>query len=212
MVRKLRCLWVIGVVLAAYECGAWNSVADFECSATNALEHVSVLVSEGFAAELTNYIATTSNHESQIAAQMVLSESFLAKYNETMDEQCLRDAMSIATNICALTNPETNAWYCWQSKLLVFACHAQSDEMVSAYNVASNALAALNSMDIVTSNSVSAAHLKRNHAEGLSIRQAIVLTKALSAAMLQKSSEATNLVSSLPLRYHNMISLILNGN
>ena len=84
--------------------------------------------------------------------------------------------------------------------------------MISAYNVASNALASIGNMNVTTDNIISAAHLKRNQAEGLSIRQAVVLSKALSAAMLQKSSEATNLVSSLPPRYHEMISRILNTN
>lgn len=209
---KLGYICVIGAVCATNECKAWNSVADFECSSTNALDHVSILVSEGFRVALTNYVATTLDHESQIAAQIVLGESFLANYNETMDEQNLTKAMSIATNICALTHSETNAWYCWQSKLLVFTCLAQSDEINSAYNVVSNALASMGTMNVMTDNCVSAAHLKRNQAEGLSIRQAVVLSKALSAAMLQKCSEATNLVSSLPPKYHEMVSRIINNN
>ena len=209
---KLGYLCVIGAICATNVCKAWNSVADFECDSTNALDHVSILVSEEFRAALTNYVATPLDHESQVAAQIVLGESFLANYNETMDEQNLTEAMSIATNICALTHSETNSWYCWQSKLLVFACLAQSDDMLSAYNVASNALASMGPMNVTTSNRVSAALLKRNQAEGLSIRQSVVLSKALSAAMLQKCSEATNLVLTLPPIYHEMVNIIINNN
>ena len=70
-----------------------------------------------------------------------------------------------------------------QGKLLVFTCLAQSDKMISAYNVASNALASMGTMNVTTDNFVSAAHLKRNQAEGLSIRQAVVLSKALSEVL-----------------------------
>ena len=209
---KVKCICIhIGIICISTGCGAWNNATDFECAVTNALEHTPILVSVGFRDSLTNYIETASDHESRIAARIVLGESFLADYNETMDERCLTDAMSVATNVCELTCAETNTWYCWQSKLLVFACHAQKDDMISAYNVASNALATIGTINAITDSPIAAAQLKRNQAEGLSVQQAIMLSKALSAAMLQKDIEATNLVSSLPIRYHDMVGRILNG-
>ena len=106
---------ILGIVCIVNECKAWNNVAEFECAATNALEHVSTLVSAEFRNELTNYIATTSSLESQIAARMVLGEGLLADYNETMDSGFLSQALSVATNTCALTSTETNTWYYWHS-------------------------------------------------------------------------------------------------
>ena len=196
---------ILGIVCIVNESNAWNNVTEFESAATNALEHVPILVSTEFRNELTNYIATASNLESQIAARMVLGEGLLADYNETMDSSFLSKALSVATNICALTSTETNAWYCWHSKLLVFACHAQNDDMSLAYAVASNALAKIGSLNVTTDNPISAALLKRNRAEDLSIRQALVLSKALAAAVLKKNTEAIGLSSMLPAKYQDMV-------
>ena len=196
---------MLGVVCIVNECKAWENVANFECAATNALEHVPILVSAEFRNELTNYIATASNLESQIAARMVLCEGLLADYNETMDSSFLTKALSVATNICALTSVETNAWYCWYSKLLVFTCHAQDDDMSLAYLVASNALVKIGSLEVATDNPISAALLKRNRAADLSIRQALMLSKALAAAMLKKNTEAIGLAASLPAKYQDMV-------
>ena len=196
---------ILGIVCTVNECKAWNNAVEFECAATNALDHVPILVSAEFRNELTNYIVTASNHESQISARMVFGEGLLADYNETMDGNFLSRAISVATNICALTSAETNAWYCWHSQLLVFACHAQNDDMSLAYEVASNALVKIGSLDVTTDNPISAALLKRNRAEDLSIRQVLVLSKALAAAMLKKNAEAVSLASSLPSRYQDMV-------
>ena len=196
---------ILGIVCIVNECMAWNNIAEFECAATNALEHVPILVSAEFRSELTNYIATTSSLESQIAARMVLGEGLLADYNETMDSGFLSQALSVATNTCALTSTETNTWYYWHSKLLVFACHAQNDDMSLAYMVASNALVKIGSLNVTTDNPISAAILKRNRAEDLSIRQALVLSKALAAAMLKKNAEAVGLSSELPAKYQDMV-------
>lgn len=208
IVSMVICLGIVGVVV---KCNAWNCVADFECAATNALEHTPTLVSAEFRDKLTNYIATTSNRESQIAARIVLGERLLAKYNETMNASLLSEAVSAASNLCALTSVETNAWYCWQAKLLLFACHAQNDEITLAYECASNAIEEVGMSDVMTSNIVSAALLRRNQTEDLSIRQSIVLSKALSAAMLKKIGEATSLASLLPVKYQDMIIRVLNS-
>ena len=203
---KTTATWVIlGISCAMNECKAWNNIAEFECAATNALECVPILVSAEFRNELTNYIETASNLEAQVAACLVLCEGLLADYNETMDSSCLDRALSAASNICVLTSTETNAWYCWHSKLLVFACHAQNDNMSLAYNVASNALVEIGSLDIATSNVISVALLKRNRAADLSIRQSLVLSKALAAAMLKKNAEAISLSSALPAKYQDMV-------
>ena len=78
--------------------------------------------------------------------------------------------------------------------------------------VASNAFVKIGSMDIATGNPISAALLKRNRAADLSIRQAVLLSKALSAAMLKKNTEAASLAMLLPIKYQEMISRILNNN
>ena len=210
----MRVLCIMTGVFMAHlflTCHAWTNIADFECAATNALNHSSILVSKDFGNELTNYIATISNHESEMAARIVLGERYLTTYNETMDIQCLQDALSVATNVCALTDSETNSWYCWQSKLLVFTCHAQNNEMSFAYSVASNALDKIGISNIIATNIISHALLKHNQVEELSIRQSIVLSKALSAAMLKKNEEAINLASVLPLKYQNMVIRALNS-
>ena len=202
---------ILSVVCAVNECKAWNNVADFELAATNALEHVPILVSTEFKDELTNYMATAVNHESRIAAELVLGETLLAEYNETMDSRVLSKALSVATNICTITSTETNAWYCWQSKLLVFTCHAQNDDMSLAYMVASNALDAIGSLDVVTDNPISSAILRRNRAADLSVRQAVLLAKALAAAMLKKEAEVVGLSSSLPTKYQDMVIRVLHS-
>lgn len=201
----------IGILCAVFKGNAWNSVADFECAATNALEHIPTLLSVEFGDELTNYIAMTSDHESRVAALIVSGERLLANYNETMDSRQLSEAFSVASNVCALTGVETNAWYCWQAKLFAFTCHAQNDEMAIAYSVASNAFEEVGLSNVTTSNIISTALLKRNQAEGLSIRQAVVLAKALSAAMLKKDGEATNLAALLPMKYQDMVMRALNS-
>lgn len=202
---------ILGVGCTVNECKAWSNVVDFECAATNALEHVSILASTEFKDELTNYMATAANHESRIAAELLLGEALLAEYNETMDDRVLSNALSVATNICALTSVDTNAWYCWHSKLLVFACHAQNDEMLLAYTVASNALAAMGSLDVVTDNPISLSLLKRNRATDLSIRQTVLLAKALAAAMLKRNAEAVGLSASLPTKYRDMVIRALHS-
>ena len=201
----------IGILCVVSKCDAWSSVADFECAATNALDHVPTLLSVEFGDELTNYIAMTSNLESRIAALIVSGERLLAKYNETMDNRQLSEAFSVASNVCELSSAETNSWYCWQARLFAFTCHAQNDEIAIAYSVASNAFESVSLSNITTSNIVSAALLKRNQAEGLSIRQAVVLAKALSAAMLKRNGEAVNLASLLPVKYQDMVMRVLNS-
>ena len=202
---------ILGIVCTVNDCKSWNNVVEFECAVTNALDHVPVLVSPEFRNELTNYIETASNLESRMAARIVLGEGLLADYNETMDSSFLSKALSLATNICALSSTETNAWYCWHSQLLVFACHAQNDDMPLAYVVASNALVKIGSLDVKTDNPISFALLKRNRAEDLSIRQALVLSKALAAAMLKKNAEAVSLSSSLPAKYQDMVIRVLEN-
>ena len=80
-----------------------------------------------------------------------------------------------------------------------------------AYECASNAIEEVGMSDVMTSNIVSAALLRRNQTEDLSIRQSIVLSKALSAAMLKKIGEATSLASLLPVKYQDMIIRVLNS-
>ena len=191
---------------------AWDSVESFESAATNALDNVSVLVGNDFGYALTNYIASTADHESKMASLIVLGERELALYNETMDEQHLNDAWTIATNVCSLTQAETNSWYCWQANLLEFACHAQNNEMQLAYAVSSNACSTAGSCTFVSSNIVSSALLKRNKISDLSLGQSLLLSKALSAAMIGRKNEATAIALSLPLKYQQMVSRAADDN
>ena len=77
--------------------------------------------------------------------------------------------------------------------------------MSLAYMVASNALVEIGSLDVATDNPISGAILKRNRAADLSIRQALLLSKALSAAMLKRNAEAVSLSSPLPAKYQDMV-------
>lgn len=206
----------IGILLVTASCFAhkdqtWDSLAEFECAATNALADVSVLVSEDFGNSLVTYIANVTNHESQIEALFVLGERHLSSYNETMKIEDLRNALVVSSNVCELTSSDTNSWQSSQARLLLFTCLVQSTQMEQAYCVASEALAAAGARDIATDNIVSAALLKHNRAQDLSIRQAIVLAKALSAAMLKRKDEATNLATELPIRYHDMVIRLANS-
>ena len=184
---------------------AWDTPADFTCAATNALADDFVLVSTDFGNALTNFIAISTNHQSQLEARLVLGERYLARYNETMNGADLRNAFCVASNICDLTRMETNTWHCWQGQLLLFSCHARNNDTEGSYNVASNALATIGAQDIRSDNIVLTALSKRNKVQGLSVRQTIVLANALSAAMLKRRDEAEALALALPIRYRNMV-------
>lgn len=184
---------------------AWDTYADFVCAATNALSDDSVLVSTGFENALTNFIANSTNSQSQIEARLVLGERTLAIYNETQNGIDLKKAICMASNVCALTRMETNTWHCWQAQAFQFSCYVQNNDIEGAYNVASNALAAIGTQDIRSDNVVFMALLKRNKVQDLSVRQTMVLAKALSAARLKRRTEAETLALVLPTRYQNMV-------
>ena len=198
-------------VVPFWGCDASGTEEDFRVMATNALENTPILVSETFGMDLTNYIATVTNRESLIMAKMVLCERFLAKHYETMEEQYLNAALSVASNVCSLTIFETNTWYHCQARLLMVSCYSQSDNLAIAYKVASDTLSAIGTLDVSTDNPVSYALLKRNKVSDISIRNALVLSKALSAAMLKKRTEAINLGAYLPKKYQDMITRVLEN-
>ena len=197
---------------AAWNGLAWNSVESFESAATNALNNVQILVGQDFGRELTNYIASTTHHEAKMAALLVLGERQLAAYNETMDERNLQEAKTIATNVCTLTLAETNMWYCWQAQLLRFTCHAQSNEMQLAYDVASNVCSNVMARDFTSSNLVSVALLKHGKVPDLSVGQSLMLSKALAAAMTGRKNEAVNIALALPSKYQSMVSRVAEDN
>lgn len=203
--------WLVVVLCIGSESLAWNSVADFESAATNALADVSILVSEDFGKELTNYIAAASNYEAKIAAQLVLGERHLASYNETLKESNLKDALGVASNVCSLTRTEESSWCRWHARLFLSTCLARNNQIERAYEVASNTVSCLGTQSVVTDNIVSVALLRYDRAQDLSIRQATVLANALFAAMLKKRCEATMLAQELPTRYREMVSRLVNG-
>ena len=208
---KKYLLFIVVVIVNHVLADQWDSYAEFEVDATNALENTSILVSETFGMDLANYIATVTNRESLIMAKMVLCERFLAKHYETMEEQYLNAALSVASNVCSLTIFETNTWYHCQARLLMVSCYSQSDNLAIAYKVASDTLSAIGTLDVSTDNPVSYALLKRNKVSDISIRNALVLSKALSAAMLKKRTEAINLGVYLPKKYQDMITRVLEN-
>ena len=120
---------------------------------------MSILVSEDFGKELTNYIAATSNYEAKIAAQLVLGERHLASYNETLKESNLKDALGVASNVCSLTRTEESSWYRWHARLFLSTCLARNNQIERACEVASNAVSCLGTQSIETDNIVSVALL-----------------------------------------------------
>ena len=91
------------------------------------------------------------------------------------------------------------------------SCYSQSDNLAIAYKVASDTLSAIGTLDVSTDNPVSYALLKRNKVSDISIRNALVLSKALAAAMLKKRTEAINLGVYLPKKYQDMITRVLEN-
>ena len=204
---KIFTTYIVFVVVLCFggKSLAWDTYADFVCAATNALSDDSVLVSTGFENALTNFIAISTNSQSQIEARLVLGERTLAIYNETQNGIDLKKAFCMASNVCALTRMKTNTWHCWQAQAFQFSCCVQNNDIEGAYNVASNALAAIGTQDIRSDNVVFMALLKRNKVQDLSVRQTMVLAKALSAARLKRRTEAETLALVLPTRYQNMV-------
>ena len=203
--------WLAVALCFGGECSAWNSVADFECAATNALDDFNILISTDFGNELTNYIAVAKDHESQIAAQLVLGERYLASFNETLNEGCLRSALGVASNVWELTRTEVDAWYSWYARLSLSTCLAQNGQVEQAYDVISNAVSDMGTRCVATENIISAALLKRNKVQDLSIGKSITLAKALLAARLKKKDEATILASTLPEKYREMVNRLLGN-
>lgn len=200
---KLGFLGVL--VLFAVRGSAWEAKEDFELAAVNALDCPTILVSASFTNELIQYMNSTDDHETKVSSKLVLGESLLANYDETMDSSCLDSALSVASNVWVQTVSETNRWYHWQSRLLLFSVFAQENEMGMAYAVASNALDGVQSVNVTSTNLVFAALLRHNRAEGLSLLEAIRLAKSLAAVAVGKREEACRLAESLPTEYRNMI-------
>lgn len=208
LMKRMLSVILIGLGLEAV---AWNSTADFECASTNALENTDILVSDTFGTELTNFVATVTNCETEIEAKLVLCERLLACYTETLNVSDMHNALYAASNLCNTTYQATNMWYCWQSQILLFKCLAQNNNVEQAYNVASNAIVRLGSRNITSDNLISLALLSRNKAKDLTISQSVVLAGAMSAAMLKRNEDAGRLSLGLPQKYREIVLRLLSS-
>ena len=204
----LMALWFFRVTFGL----AWTSEAEFTTAATNALVNRAALADVVFTNNLDEFIRSSPSTNGLLSAKLVEVASRLELFEQTHDESALTAGLDLASNRVQSAGDDHAHWQSMAARLLLVGGLCLAGEDARAFSVATNALVELDSSDCTEGNDVVAQALLRYHdAEGLNIYQTIQVFAALTAAKRGEGAVATNFVRALPMRYQEMVPLILSA-
>ncbi len=190
---------------------AWTSEAEFTTAATNALVNRVALADVVFTNNLEEFIRSSPSTNALLSAKLVEVASRFELFEQTHDDSALMEGLDLASNRVQLAGNDHARWQSLAARLLLVGGLCLAGEDSRAFNVATNALVELDSPNCAEGNDVVAQSLLRYHdAEGLNIYQTIQVFAALTAAKCGDGAVATNFVRALPVRYREMVPIILS--
>ncbi|MBR4653567.1 MAG: hypothetical protein IKO72_09420 [Kiritimatiellae bacterium] len=203
-------IFVVACVFVA--CGPSNASMEFDIAVTNALNQKSCLVSDGFTNYMWQCANQNTNAELSLSAHVLLGVSQLEMFDATMKSANLGAAFQSVSNALSSSALTTNQWQYWHLAILHIACLNTANNTHDAYLVASNAWDAIHSIGFVDSTNVVSRALLKYHGVGtdVTIRSAIALNKALSAAAVGKQDESNALKVYLPDRLKQEMETFLS--
>ena len=205
-----RCIMIFTLAIVGTTASIASTV--FEAAVTNALTNKSCLVDDRF----TNYIhqcaSQSTNAEMALTANVVLGISRLEMFDQTPDAPILDMAFQSVSNALSSAVLVPDRWQYWHMQILHVSCMNTANDVQGAYRIASNAWDIVQSSGFQGSTNVVSQALMRYYGIGgdVSIKAAIALYKALSAAAVGKHEETHALKSYLPERLKQRMERFLD--
>lgn len=210
----MRTMFTLVVLFFSCSASAWVSETDFTVGVTNGLANPPVLTSCAFTNELSEFICTTSSSSLLLSARLVEVLSHLEEFGQTAEDKSLSAGIALASNCVRRAESVGTPEQVRAAKFILVTalCSAGADGL--AFEVSTNALSHVGADEQgqgMENDAILRSILRYHDIPDLGLGDSLRAFAALTAAKCGKTTCATNLVRTLPIRYKTMVSEILGG-
>ena len=184
----------------------WNTEGDFVAAVTEAFQvDCSLLQSESFTNALATFIATTSSPILHQDADLVFSLAKMEMYNDTARQEAVEYWGVCTSNLLFSSSPDQEDWHPYLLGAAFVSWQAEFGNAAMGYALGTNLMSCADLHLVQPTNAIYSIAAQYFSVADLSLQDEIRFATASAAANAGELSMASNLVSTLPTTYQDLL-------
>lgn len=184
----------------------WSTEGDFVSAVTEAFQvDCSLLQSESFTNALVSFIATASSPILQRDAELVLSLAKMEMYDDIARQEAVQYWGDCTSNLLFSSSSDLEDWHPYLLGAAYVSWQAEFGNATTGYVLGTNLMSCADLNLVQPTNAIYSIATRYFSVSDLSLKDGIRFATASAAANAGELSMASNLVSSLPATYQDLL-------